>query len=643
MILSLTIVGAAPALVASPRRAGASVELRRVVALLDYVAGDYGRAVSPAGELLSRAEHEEQIGFVQESARELRDEVNGEGEDLARRLDMLLQEISQRAPPEQVSAQAREIRDQIVQRFGVVLLPSKPPDLARGATVYAQSCAACHGLDGHPAVSLGLETRPPDFTQRDDVGPLSPRRIFNAVTYGVPRTQMPAFDTGLSEEERWDVAFYLLALAHPGPAPRGGALARAALAPTRYAELSALSDDELRARLAMANLGEADQEQALSSLRHGPFEGAGQPEQPQALAQARHDVQKAVSLARKGDSDGARRMLVSAYLDHLEPHEAALRARGAALVRDIEGAFLELRSAVDSRADVEAKAARLQALLEKAESPPRGGSLVGFGEAVFIALREGFEAALLVAAMLALLRKSGRGEAVAAVHLGWISALAGGLLTWWGAGALLARISGVHRELMEAVLQLLLAALILYASHWLFAAMTSRRMIALFFERSTAGASAAVVFGLTFVAVYREMFETVLFFWSLVLGLPGSGAAIALGAAAGVLALVALVALFQRIGRKLKPRPLMITCGAMLCALAVLMVGNGIHSLQILGAVPITVWGAFELPALGLYATREGLLAQAVVLLALFGSLWTTLRRGRGDKGGPSRQAAAPA
>jgi high-affinity iron transporter len=270
--------------------------------------------------------------------------------------------------------------------------------------------------------------------------------------------------------------------------------------------------------------------------------------------------------------------------------------------------------------------------------------LIAFVAALAIALREGIEAALLVAAMLALLRKSGRREAVAAVHLGWVTALLGGVVTWWGAGALFARVSGMHRELMEGVLQLVLAGLILYASHWLFAAMHSRKMVALFFERSSAGASAAVVLGLTFIAVYREMFETVLFFWGLMLESPGKGAEIGFGALAGVVALIALVALFQRVGKKLKPKPLMITCGVMLCALAVLMVGNGIRSLQVLGALPITVWGAFELPALGLYATREGLLAQALVLLVLAGSaFWTTMKRGGGDKGGPSRQAAAPA
>jgi len=87
-----------------------------------------------------------------------------------------------------------------------------------------------------------------------------------------------------------------------------------------------------------------------------------------------------------------------------------------------------------------------------------------------------------------------------------------------------------------------------------------------------------------------------------------------------------------------------VTCGILLCLLAVLMVGHGVRSLQVLGALPLTVWGAFQVPALGLYATREGLCAQALVLFALIGSaLWTALRRDRRGDGPANRPAPAAA
>lgn len=637
MILIFTVAAAAvPASAEEPPGAAESLPLRRVVALLDYVSGDYAGAVGPNGELLSAAEHKEQIGFVQDAASELRAVADGKGEDLARRLDALGKLVESRAPPSQVAAQARAVRDEIVQRFQVVLLPLKPPDLTHGAQVYAQACAACHGADGHPNASLGLETKPPDFASPEEVKALSPQRIFNATTYGVPRTQMPAFDTGLDDASRWDVAFHVLSLAHPHPPPHGLELARAALVPTRYADLAALSDAELRARLAAAGLSDAQQKEALAALRGGPFNG-DQSVQPQGLAQARHDVARAASIARSGDREAARRTLITAYLDHFEPHEAGLRARDPSLVVDVESAFLGLRAAIDGGEDVDSAAARLDALLEKADARPSGGAFVAFVAALAIALREGVEAALLVAAMLALLRKAGRAADAKAVHVGWLSALGGGLVTWWLSGLFISRVSGAHRELIEGVLQLVLAALILYASHWLFHAMSSRKLVAAFFKSSMAGASSAVVLGLTFMAVYREAFETVLFFRGLELESPGFGAMILAGALTGLVALIVLVAGFQRIGKKLKPRPLLVGCGVLLSGLAILMVGNGVRSLQVLGVLPLTVWGAFQLPALGLYATREGLMAQGFVIAFLATTaLWHTLRGLASDRHAPA-------
>src|SRR2546430_399918 len=181
MILSLSLVAAA-----ARAQPGDAQPLRRVVALLDYVSGDYARAVGEHGEVLSEAEHAEQIGFVQDAARELRADVNGKGEDLARQLDALRRRIEDRAPPAEVAAAARAARDELVQRFGVVLVPQRPPDPGRGASLYAQACAACHGVDGHPNLTLDLPTRPPDFAT--EAGPLTSQRIFSAATYGVPKT-----------------------------------------------------------------------------------------------------------------------------------------------------------------------------------------------------------------------------------------------------------------------------------------------------------------------------------------------------------------------------------------------------------------------------------------------------------------------
>src|SRR5260370_2995304 len=108
LILSFSLAAAAalPAAGEEPKAEASEAQpLRRVVALLDYVSGDYARAVGPSGELLSEAEHQEQIGFVKDAARELRTDAGAQGEHLAQKLDALAKKLADRAPPSHVAAQ----------------------------------------------------------------------------------------------------------------------------------------------------------------------------------------------------------------------------------------------------------------------------------------------------------------------------------------------------------------------------------------------------------------------------------------------------------------------------------------------------------------------------------------------------------
>ena len=633
--VAAAMFGAAVALVcaAGPALAQGEGDLRRAVALLDYVAGDYGHAVGPGGAVLDAGEFEEQQGFLRDAAREVRSGGGAAGAPLAAQLDQLLALVEAKGAPAQVSQRARGLRDEIAQRFRVAILPAAPPELARGAALYAQSCAACHGAAGHPPAPevLQLSTRPVAFADPAAVAALSPQRAFAGVTYGVPGTAMPAFDEAYDDAARWDLAFYVLSLARPAHDPaRGLGLARAALLATSYRELAPRTDAQLAAQLAQKGLSPADLEQALAALRAGPFADQGQSQL--GFAAVRRELQAALALAKSGDREDARRAVISAYLERFEPFEPALRAREPHLLQQIEAAFLAVRQALDPRtaAPIERAAdatASLDALLERASALRPGGDLVAFLAALAIALREGVEAALIVALLLALLRKGARADDARAVHLGWSAALVAGAGTWFVSGALLLRLPGASREVTEGALELLTAALLLYASHWVLAAGSAKKLVGFISAKTLAGGSALVVFWLAFGAVYREMLETVIFFRGLLFEAPGAARFVLAGALLGLALLALLVFLFQGLGRKLKPRPLLLTCGVMLCALAVVMVGNGLHALQEAGAVRLTVWGAFQLPQLGIYATREGLLGQGMVLVGLVASaLWTVLR-----------------
>ena len=98
---------ASAALAEQPAPVQSAQSLRRAVALLDYVAGDYGRAVGPGGEVLSPDEFKEQQQFVLEAAREVRDDAGPAGEDLVTQLQALHSRVAARASPAEVSMAAR--------------------------------------------------------------------------------------------------------------------------------------------------------------------------------------------------------------------------------------------------------------------------------------------------------------------------------------------------------------------------------------------------------------------------------------------------------------------------------------------------------------------------------------------------------
>src|SRR5205814_937824 len=207
----------------------------------------------------------------------------------------------------------------------------------------------------------------------------------------------------------------------------------------------------------------------------------------------------------------------------------------------------------------------LEAILDGAEDRPISGT-VAFAAAMTIALREGLEAALLIAALLAFLRKSGRADRAGAVHAGWLASVPAGIAAWFVAGSL---VGGAHRELVEAVLTLVAAAMIITVSHWVFGRQEAQHWVG-FLRRKVEGLapseSAWPLGALAFIAAFREALEVVLFYRALLLDAGDQRAQVALGAALGAVGIALLVLVLGRLGRRLDPRPVMLASSVLLAA-----------------------------------------------------------------------------
>src|SRR5690606_16601626 len=368
----------------------------------------------------------------------------------------------------------------------------------------------------------------------------------------------------------------------------------------------------------------------MAYLRRTPEAVEARPEG--SLTLSRQRLAEGLAAYAAGDRGGARDLMLSAYLDGFEPVEPLLASRDPALLARIETAMGELRSRIASSADVEevqAQVAVVNGLFDDAEatlSPDQATAVSSFIGAFTILLREGLEALLLVIAMIAFLRKANRTEVMPYVHAGWVGALLAGVLTW-GAATYLVSISGASRELTEGFAALFAAVVLLFVGIWMHGKSQAgawQRYIRDKLSHALSRRSAWFLFLLSFVVVYREVFETVLFYAAL--WTQGNPSAILAGAAVAVLVLGVLAWAMLRYSRKLPIARFFAISSVLIAVLAVMLAGKGIAALQEAGWLPMSLISFPRVDLLGVYPTLEGVGTQLLVLATLVAGFWLNRR-----------------
>lgn len=589
--------------------------------LLDHVAVDYSGAVVD-GHVVSEAEYAEMVEF----AGSAHDRIgalppHAAREALVQHAEQLRAAIAAKAPTSVVSGTARALGDALLTAYPVPLAPGVAPDRAKGAALYAENCAACHasvGAGDGPAAA-GLDPPPVAFTDRERARERSIFALYQVIGRGVEGTSMPAF-AEMSADDRWALAFHAGRLASTEEEAHEGERLWQEAADLRrqLPGLEALvrtTPDSLASRI-----GDARAWSVMAYLRRQP--GALTTGAAGALAVARTKLAEAVRAHESGDRRAATDLALSAYLDGFEPIEPSLGTRDAALLARIEGAMGELRARIgrDGPAeDVRAQVLRLGGMFDQAEralAPDKATAASSLVGALTILLREGLEALLVVVAMIGFLRKAERADALPFVHAGWIAALAAGALTW-GVATYAIAVSGASRELTEGVGSLLAAGVLLSVGLWMHGkshADAWQRYVRQKMSRALSRRSAWFLFLLSFVVVYREAFETILFYaalWS-----QGNGAAVLAGAGFAVAALAAIAWAMLRVGLRL-PIERFFACTSMLMAgLAVVLVGKGIMALQESGLLAERPLPAVpKLDLVGLEPTLQGVVGQALMLV----------------------------
>lgn len=591
-----------------------------ILHMLDYVGVDYGATVL-LGKVLNEDEFREQVGFADQAAKLL-----GGLPEHPRRAALVMEalqlahSVRTKSPPEQVSAAVQQLRLAIIDIYQVPVSPRRAPTLTTAMALYQRECASCHGPQGHGDGLNGklLNPKPADFHNTARMSQRSVYGLYNTITLGVNGTAMKGYPA-LSDEERWALAFLASNMRTSAERIeqgrtlweqrdfRGSVPDLVALTTLTANEVAARHGDHTRAVFDYLRANP----QALTTSRHA------------TLLFATEQLDNALAHYRNGDQTNAQRIAIAAYLDGFEPMELSLDNLDSQLRHDIEREMLAVRQLMDDNFPADKVAQKIdhtKHLLKQADELLRAGKLTvgsAFTSSMLILLREGLEGILLLAAIIAFVVKSGRHEALAYIHAGWGSAVVLGLLTWVAATWLI-NISGASREITEGVTALIASAMLIYVGFWLHNKAHAQAWRSFMHDQVGAALEKKTLWTLaliSFFAVYREIFETILFYQALWAqtsesarhGLWGGVAIAALALLAGGWGLF-------RFGIKLPLRPFFSAASILLAILAVIFAGQGVAALQEAGIIARNVVNFTTLPMLGIFPTFQTLLAQVSVI-----------------------------
>lgn len=594
---------------------------RTLVHLLEYLAMDYPGAVQN-GKVVSEPEYNEQkefAGYVSETVDALK-KTDPRYNPLANKIQQLRKVIESKGDAQKVSSLANEIRAEVLSVSQLAMAPKHWPSLKNGKRLYDANCTVCHGATGHgdgPA-GKGLDPAPRDFHDASLMKAMTAFHVFNVTKLGIPGTGMLSFPQ-LNDEELWDVSFYTLSLRHQNLANQSQSFA-SAVQGVSLEKVASLSEDELRPEF------KTDPDLHLAALRLKD----GSDSHISSLPIARAKLNRAVELYAAGDQAAARGEALMAYLEGVEPAEPKLRAADSNLVTDLEIQMSEIRSSIEGRRPLEeirALVIRVNESLIKAEETlmkQESSPWLSFSLTAGIIFREGFEAILIILAILGVVRAANARRAARFVHAGWISAIVLGIVAWFFSG-MIVDMGGANREVTEGAAALFSVLVLLYMGFWMHQRSEIKRWTAFIDGKVKAaleGSRGWTLFALAFVAVFREAFETVLFMRAIYLeGGAGVKTALFSGAVVSISLTVLLGWMLLRFSLKLPIRQLFAVSSWVMLVLAVILVGKGIHSFQEAGMISSSAAPFINSPFFGIFPTYETLVAQ-LATIALCAGVW---------------------
>ena len=645
--------------------AGQERPAKRVADIVGVALAEYEKGIDRSGRLVSQVEYDEAVSFLG-TARGAAQRLSGTGADSARMaLDSISAGVARHVPP----ATLARWRDLLLNSLGgdaALDMPAKPVDLAAGARLFAQHCASCHGPRGmgDGPTSRGMTPPPPALGSATVMHDVPPALMYRIVSVGIEGTSMTGWSGTLSPDERWSIVSWINGLRIADSAamasgegvwvqrcaschgvgggsngPMSASLSKTPRELASFAWQAERSDAQIAAAIrdgiagtampAARDLTATELAGLVAWVRGLSIDdapgasGSGASDPDSTIRTVMHHLQSAMATAQANRQEEAEDHAFDAYIA-FEPLETPARARSpgtvAALERhfaDFKGAIAarDFRSAERSMNAIEAGLPGVKALI----GPPASG-WGAFLQSLLIIVREGFEAILVIGAVVAFLIKTGHQERLRSIWTGVLLALGASAATAVVLATAL-RALPATREVIEGATMLIAVAVLFSVSYWLISKVEAAKWQKFIREKVDAalqqggGTALALV---AFLAVYREGAETALFYQALL----NEGTDVMLPIVAGVIvgggALAVIFTLFWKYGIRIPLRPFFAVTSVLLYYMAFVFMGKGVRELQEGGVMSITVLPGWpHVDTMGIFPSVETLLAQ-LLLLALF-------------------------
>lgn len=393
-------------------------------------------------------------------------------------------------------------------------------------------------------------------------------------------------------------------------------------------------------KVIMDDLGEVAQIEAMVQEALGLIEAnleieAGFNDTESALVVIDTLLDEVIVAAGEGRYEDAERTRLEAYAMFENGMEQRLANRAVLMTRELEGLFWEgtggqrgLATLLREQApvdDVEGIVTQLKQKLTEAQGFLAAGltDFFAFLNSLAIIIREGLEAVLIIGAILGYMRATNAPAKYRAwIYVGVVAAIGLSLVTWWAAANIIT-ITVSNRELLEGVTSLIAAAVLFYVTNWLFHKVYVVDWLTFVKEQVSKALSTGSALGLAalgFTVVYREGFETVLFYQALLFD--AGPRPVWLGFVVGTVIILGVAYVILTMSKQLPLKPFFSITGLLLLILAFNFTGAGIRELQEAGVVSATLlsWmpeNLLLMELFGIFPTVETTLAQFLFLVLI--------------------------